>query len=149
MSDSLWPMDCNMSGFPVPHYLLELVQTLAQTLAHWVSDAIQPFYPLSSPSPPAFNLSQRQGLFQWVRSSHQVAKALASLLPMNIQGWSPLGLTGLISLQSKGLSRVFSSTTVKKHQLFGTQHSLWATSHIHTWLLEKPQLWLDGPLSAK
>jgi len=116
---------------------------------HRVSDAIQPSHPLSSPSPPAFNLSQRQGLFQWVRSSHQVAKALASLLPMNIQGWSPLGLTGLISFQSKGLSRVFSSTTVKKHQLFGTQHSLWATSHIHTWLLEKPQLWLDGPLSAK
>ena len=102
---------------------------------HRVGDAVQPSHPLSSPSPPAFNLSQHQGLFQWVRSSHQVAKALASLLPMNIQGWSPLGLTSLISLQSKGLSRVFSSTTVKKHQLFGTQHSLWANYHIHTWLL--------------
>ena len=73
---------------------------------------------LSSPSPPAFSLSQHQGLFQWVSSSHQVAKTLAfpasaSVLPMNIQDWSPLGWTGWISLQSKGLSRVFSNTTVQ------------------------------------
>ena len=58
------------------------------------------------------------------------------ILPMNIQDWFPLGLTGLISLQSKGLSRVFSSTTAQKHQFFGTQLSLWSNSHIHTWLLE-------------
>ena len=81
---------------------------------------IQPSYPLSSPSPPDFNLSQHQGLFQWVSSSHQVAKSIgasasASVLPVNIQGWFPLGLTGVISLQSKGVSRVFSSTTVQKH----------------------------------
>ena len=62
----------------------------------------------------------------------------ASVLPMNIQDWFPLGLTGLISLQSKGLSRVFSNTTVQKHQFFGTQLSLWSNSHIHIWLLEKP-----------
>ena len=62
----------------------------------------------------------------------------ASVLPMIIQGWFPLGLTGLISLQSKGLSRLFSSTTIQKHQLFTTQPSLWFNSHIHTWLLEKP-----------
>ena len=85
---------------------------------HWVSDAIQPSHPLSSPSPPAFNLSQLQGLFKRVSSSHQVAKVLgfsasASVLPMNIQDWFPLGRTGWISLQSKGLSRVFSNTTVK------------------------------------
>ena len=61
----------------------------------------------------------------------------ASVLPMNIQGWFPLGLTVLISLQSKGLSRVFSSTIVKKHQFFSAQPSLWSNSHIHTWLLEK------------
>ena len=61
----------------------------------------------------------------------------ASNLPMNIQGWFPLGLTGLISLLSKGLSRVFSSTTVWKHQFCGTQPSLWSNSHIHTWLLER------------
>ena len=66
------PMDCSTPGFPVHHQLPEL----AQTLVHWVSDAVQPSHPLSSPSPPAFNLSQHQGLFQWVSSSHQVAKVL-------------------------------------------------------------------------
>ena len=60
------------------------------------------------------------------------------ILPKNIQGWFPLGLTGLISLLSKGLSRVFSSTTVWKHQFFAAQPSLWSSCHIHTWLLEKP-----------
>ena len=63
--------------------------------------------------------------------------ASASVLPMNVQGWFPLGLTGLISLQSKGLSRVFSNTTVQKHQFFSAQLSIWSNSHIHTWLLEK------------
>ena len=77
------------------------------------------------------------------------ASASASVLPMNIQGWFPLGLTGVISLQSKGLSRVFSSTTVQKNQFFSIQPSLWFNSLIHTWLLEKPQLWLSGPLLAK
>ena len=66
------------------------------------------------------------------------ASASASVLPMNIQGWFPLGLTGLISLQSKGLSRVFSNPTVWKRQFFGTQPSLWSNSRIHTWVLEKP-----------
>ena len=64
--------------------------------------------------------------------------ASTSVLPMNIQDWLPLGLTGLISLMSKGLSRVFSNTTVQRHQFFGTQLFLWSNSHIHTWLLEKP-----------
>ena len=68
---------------------------------------------------------------------------------MNIQDWSPLGWTGWISLQSKGLSRVFSNTTVQKHQFFSSQPSLWFNSHIYTWLLEKSYLWLYGPLSAK
>ena len=75
--------------------------------------------------------------------------ATASVLPMNIQDWSPLGWTGWISLQSKGLSRAFSSTTVQKHQFFSAQLSLWSNSQIHTWLLEKPWLWLDGRLLAK
>ena len=66
------PMDCSIPGFPVHHQLLEPIQTHA----HWVGDAIQPSHPLSSPSSPAFNLSQHQGLFQWVSSSHQVAKVL-------------------------------------------------------------------------
>ena len=74
------------------------------------------------------------------------ASASASVLPMNIQGWFPLRLTGLISLLSKGLSRDFSNTTVWKHQFFSVQPSLWSNSHVYTWLLEKPQLWLcPGP----
>ena len=77
------------------------------------------------------------------------ASASAPVLLMNIQGWFPLGLTGLISLLSKGPSRVFSSITIRKHQLFGAQPSLWSNSHSHTWLLGTPQLWLDGPLSPK
>jgi len=107
------PMDCSMPGLPVHHQLPEL----AQTHVHWVSDAIQPSHPLSTPSPPAFNPSQHQGLFQWVNSSYYgqsiAASASTSVLPMNIQGWFPLGPTGWISLLSKGLSRVFSSTTVQ------------------------------------
>ena len=75
--------------------------------------------------------------------------ALASFLPMNTQDWSPLGWTDWISLQSKGLSRVFSNTTVQKHQFFGAQISLQSNSHIHTWPLEKTQPWLDGPLLTK
>ena len=72
-SPTLWdPMDCSTPGFPVHHQLSELTQTHV----HWVGDAIQPSHPVSSPSPPAFNLSQHQGLFQWVGSSHQVAKVL-------------------------------------------------------------------------
>ena len=133
------PMDCSTPGFPVIHYLLEC----AQIHVHWVSDAIHPSHPLLPSSPLAFNLSQHQGLFQWVSSSHQVAEvfgasASASVLPMNINCWFPLGLTGLISLLSKRLSRLFSSPTAWKHQFFGAQLSLWSTSHIHTWLLEKP-----------
>ena len=85
-------------------------------------------------SPSAFSLSQHQHLFQWVSSSHQVAKVLdfylASVLPMNSQDWLPLGWTGWISLQSKGLSRVFSSTTTQRHQFSSPQPSLWSNSHI-------------------
>ena len=75
--------------------------------------------------------------------------ASTSVLPANTQDWFPLGWTGWISLQSKGLSRVFSNTTVQKHQFFGTQLSLSSNSNIHIWLLEKPYLWLDGLLLAK
>ena len=77
------------------------------------------------------------------------ASASASVLPMNIQGWFPLGLTGLICLKSKGLSRVFSNTIVQKHQFCSAQPSLWSNSHIHPWPLEKPYLWLDSLLLAK
>ena len=77
------------------------------------------------------------------------ASASASVLPVNIKDWFPLGLTDLIFLQSKGLSRVFSNTTVQKHQFLGAQPSLWPNSHIRIWLLEKAKLRLDRPLSAK
>ena len=77
------------------------------------------------------------------------ASASVSVPPMNIQSWFSLGLLSLISLLSRGLSRDFSSTTVQNHQFFGAQPSLWSNSHIHTWLREKVQLWLYGPLSAK
>ena len=77
------------------------------------------------------------------------ASASASVLPTNIQGWFPLWLIGLISLHFKGFSRVFSSITIQNLQFFSTQPFLWSISHIHTWLLEKPLLWLDGPLLAK
>ena len=82
-------------------------------------------------------------------SSGQSIGASALGLTMNIQSWYPLRLTALISLQSKGLSRIFSSITIQKHQLFSAQPSLWYNSHIHTWLLEKPQLWLYKLLLAK
>ena len=127
MSDSCDAMDYSMSGFPVTS-----LSPRAQIQVHWVGDAIQPSHPLSSPSPPAFNLSQNQAGNQLFASGGQRigASASASVLPMNIQGWFPLGLTALISLQSKGLPRVFSCATVWKHQFCGTQPSLWSNSHI-------------------
>ena len=77
------------------------------------------------------------------------ASAAASVLPMNIQSWYLLGLTGLISLLSKGHSRVLSSSTIWRHQFFRTQPFIWSNFHIHTWLMEKPYFWLYGPLLAK
>ena len=93
-------------------------------------------------------------LIQWVSffaSDGPITGVLASasVLSMNSQSWFPLGLTGLISLLSKRLSRVFSSITVWKYQFFSTKPSLLSNSHIHTWLLEKPQFWLDGLLLVK
>ena len=132
------PMDCNMPVFPVLHYLPEF----AQIHVHWVGDAIQP-----SPSiaPFAFCLQSFPGSgsfpMSWLFTSGGQSigvSASASVLPMTLQGWFPLGLTGLISWLSKGLSRVFSSTTARKHQFFGAQPSLWCSSYISTWLLERP-----------
>ena len=99
-------MDCSTPGIPVHHQLLEL----AQTHVHRVGDAIQPSHPLTSPSLPIFNLAQNQGLFELVSSSHQVAKVLELQLQHQSFLWifrTDLGLIGLISLQSKGLLRVF------------------------------------------
>ena len=117
-------MDCSMPGFPVHHQLPEL----AQTHVHWIGDAVQLPHPLWSSFFPAFNLAQHESLqmSQFFASGGQSigVSASTSVLPMNIQDWFPLGLTGLISLQSKGLSRVFSNTTVQKYRFFSTQLSL-------------------------
>ena len=111
-----------------------------------ISSSVVPFFCFQSfPALGSFPVSQ---LFPLGGQSIR-ASASASVLPMNIQDWFPLGWTGWISLLSRGLSRVFSNTTVQKHLFFGTQLSLQSNSHIHTWVLEKPQLWLDGPLSAR
>ena len=145
-------MICSMPGLRVHHHLPEFTQTHI----HWVGDTIQPSHPLPSIFPRR-NPSPKFLLFTYSFFSESVlcirwpkfgASASASVLLMNIQDGFPLQLTGLI-LQFKGLSRVFSNTTVQKHQFFGFQPSLWSNSHILTWLLEKPYLWLDGPLLAK
>ena len=120
--------NCSTPGFPVLRYLLEF----AQTHVHWVDDAIQPSYPLSPPSPPAFNLSQNQGLFQWVSSSCQVAKVLK--LQLRHQSFQWIGLISFMIdwfdiLAVHRPSRVFSSTTLWKHQFFSTQPSLWSNLH--------------------
>ena len=140
----LWdPRDYSTPGLPVLHHLPEL----AQTHVHWVDDAIQT---LSSVIPFSFCLQYfpASGSFlmsQLFTLGGQSIGASASVFPMNSQDWFPVGWTGWISLQSKGLSKVFSNTTVQKHQFFSAQLSSQSSSHIHTWPLEKPKSWLDGP----
>ena len=126
------PMGYSMTGFPIHHQLLEPTQTHVHHISH----------PLSSPSPPVFNLSQLSSSVISFSSCLQYFPASgsfpmnqlfpsggqsigASVLPMNIQGWLPLGLTGFISLQSKGLSRFFFNTTVLKHQFFNCHYLFW------------------------
>ena len=128
------PMNHSMPGLPVHHQLPEFIPTHV----HRVSDAIQPSRPLASPSPPAPNPSWKASgsfpmsqLCTWGGQSTGVSP-LASFLPKKSQGWSPSEWTGWISLQSKGLSRVFSNTTVQKHQFFSAQTSSQSNSHIHT-----------------
>ena len=132
MSDSLHPG--GLQVFPVLHYVLEF----AESHVHWIGDAIHLvlccplLLPSSFPASGSFPMSQ---LFASGGQSIGPSTSI-SVLPMNIQSWFPLGLTGLISLVSKGLSRVFSSTTIWNHQFFSAQPSLWSSSHPHAWLLE-------------
>ena len=127
------PMDRSTPGFPVHHHLPELGQTHVRQF----SNAIRPYHPLLSPYSSclqSFPASWSFPLSQFFTSGGQStgASALASVLSMSVQDSFLLGLTGWISLQSKGLSRVFSNITVQKHQFFKAQLSLWSNSYIHT-----------------
>ena len=141
-------MDCSMPGFPVHHQLLEL----AHIHVHRIGDAIQPSHPLSSPSPsPSILLSTRvfsNESVLHIRWSKYWSFSFTSVLPVNIQDWFPLGLTGLISLLSKGLSGVFSSTTVPRHQFFGALPSLRSISHPTYVTAGKTIAWLCRLLGA-
>ena len=146
MSDSLRPHELQYSRLPCPS-LSPWVCSNSCPLSQWdlptISSSVIPFSscPQFLPALGSFPMSQ---LFTTGGQSIR-ASASASVLLMNIQGWFPLGLTGLIFLMSKGLSRVFSSPAAIKHQFFSAQPSLWSSSHICTWLQEKPQLWFVGP----
>ena len=139
MSDFLRPHELQHARPPCSLPTLG-VHSDSRPLSQWchpaISSSVIPFSscPQSFPASGSFQMSQ---LFASGGQSIGVS-ALISVLPMNTQDWSPLGWTGWISLQSKGLSRVFSNTTVQKHQFFGSQLSLHSNSHIHTWPLEKP-----------
>ena len=139
MSDSLWPHESQHARPPCPSPVPG-VHSDSRPSSQWchpaISSSVIPFSfcPQSLPASESFPMSQ---LFAWGGQSIGVS-ALVSVLPMNTQDWSPSEWTGGISLESKGLSRVFFNTTVQKHQFFGTQLSSQTNSHIHTWPLEKP-----------
>ena len=132
------PMDCGTPGSSALHYS----PGVSQTHVHWVDDAIQPSHPLRLPTPFAFGfLASRSLPMSRLFSSDGQSIGVS----VNIEGWVPLVWFdfGLTSLQSRGLSRVFSSTTTWNYQFFSAQSSLGSNFHIHSWLLEKPWLWLD------
>ena len=139
MFDSLRPHGLQHARLPCPSPTPKVYSDSCPS-SWWchptISSSVIPFSSClqSFPASGSFPMSQ---FFSWGGQSIGVS-ASASILPMNIQDWSPLGWTDWISLQSKGLSRVFSNTTVQKHQFFSSQLSVWSNSHIHTWLLEKP-----------
>ena len=114
------PMDCSIPDFPVPHHLTKF----ASVHVHCIGDAIQPFHPLFSFCPQSFPASGTFPISQLFTSDDENTGVSASVLPMSIQGWFPL-----ISSLSKGLSGVFSSTTVQRHQVFSAPLSLWSSSH--------------------
>ena len=146
MSKSLQSHGLQQARLPYPS-LSPRVCSNSCPLSRWchptISSSIASFFscPQSFPASGSF-------LMNWLFTSAGqsiAASASASVLPKNIQCWNPLGLTDLISFLSKGLPRVFTSTTIQKHPFFGAQPSLRSNSHIHTWLLEKPYLWLFRP----
>ena len=139
MSASLWPHEPQHSRPPCPSPTPR-VHPNPCPLSRWCHPTISSYVVPFSSWPQSFPVSGSFPMSQFFTSSGQSigVSASASVLPMNTQGWSPLGWTGWISLQSKGLSRVFSNTTIQKHQFFSTQLSSQSNSHIHTWPLEKP-----------
>ena len=139
VSNSLWPHELQHARPPCPSATLRVYSNSCPSgrcCLPAISPSVIPFssWPQSLPASDSFPMSQ---LFTWGGQSIEVS-ASALVLPMNTQGWSPLGWTGWISLQSKGLSRVLSNTTVQKHQFFSAQFSPQSNSHIHMWPLEKP-----------
>ena len=139
-------VNCSTPGLPVHHQLLEFTQTYVhrQWCHPTISSSVIRFScPHSLPASRSFPVSRL------LTSGGQSIGASASVLPMNIHSWFPLGWTGLISLLSKGHSKIFSSTRIQRHQFFGAQPSLWSNSHIHIWLLGKNIALLYRPLSAK
>ena len=143
------PMDCSILGslsFTISQSLLKLMSTESVMPSnHLILCYSLLLLPSIFPSTRVFS-SESALRIRWPKYG---ASTSAEVLAVSIQGWFPLGLTGLISSRSKGLSRVFSGTTVWKYQFFSTLPSLWSKSHICTWLLERPYLWLYRPLSAK
>ena len=139
MSNSLWPHESQHARPPCPSSTPR-VHSDSRPSSWWhhpvISSSVVPFSSCSQSLPASESFPMCQ-LFSWGGQSTGVS-ALASFLPKKSQGLSPLEWTGWISLQSKGLSRVFSNTTVQKHQFFGAHPSSQSNSHIHTWLLEKP-----------
>ena len=137
VSDSLWPDGLQHERLPCPSSSPGVCSN-SHPSSQWchptISSSVVPFssYLESFPASKSFPMSQ---LF--ASGGQSMEASASSVLLMNIQGWFPLGLTGLIFLQSKGHSRVFSRTTVRKHQFFSSQISLWSSSHIRTWLQEK------------
>ena len=138
VSDSLRPMNCNTPGLPVHHQLPEFTR-LTSIESVMPSSHLILCHPLLllPPMPPSIRVFSNESPLRMRWPKYWIS-ALASFLPKNTQGWSPSEWTGWISFQSKGLSRVFSNTTVQKHQFFGAQLSSQSNSHIHTWPLEKP-----------
>ena len=138
VSDSLWPHGLQHTRPPCPSPTPK-VYSNSCLLSRWccttISSSVVPFSSCLQFFPASGSFPKSQF---FASGGQSIGVSASSVLPMNFQNWFPLGWTGWISLQSKGLSRVFSITTVQKHQFFSAQLSLWSNSHIHTWLLEKP-----------
>ena len=148
VSHSLRPHGLQHTGLPVHHK----VSMFTQTHVHWVSDAIQASHPLSSPSPPAFNLFQRQGLFQWLSYLLQVAKVLEFQLQRQSFQWilrTDFLQDWLVWSPCSPRDSQESSPTPQFKSINSSVLSFPYNSHIHTRLLEKLELWLDSPLLAK